>query len=185
MSIHMRFAAVGSIASFALLLTGCPSESGPKRSMSDVGSQIESQNAAQQQTDQAKAEADQKAKEAAAAAASQPPAEAPRTEAGRAPIGEGGYLVAIAGARRHVLNRVDDLAWTQAVQHFQATEGRLPKDHQEFMTKVIEPNGIDLGFKEEGQEFLYDPTPDSEHPWGTLYVVASEDAAAPPAGAPQ
>src|SRR5688572_16488476 len=122
MAVHMRLAAVGSIASFALLLAGCPSESGPKQSMSDVGAQIESQNTAQQQAEQAKAEADQKAKEAAAAAASQPPAET-KTEAQRAPIGEGGYLVAIAGARRHVLNRVDDLAWTQAVQHFQATEG--------------------------------------------------------------
>jgi hypothetical protein len=148
--------------------------------MADVGKQLEAQAAAESQQDQAKAESESKAKEAqAAAAATQPPAEQRRTEAGRAPIGEGGYLVAIAGARRHVLNRVDDLAWTQGVQHFQATEGRLPKDHNEFMTKIVEPLGIDLGFKEEGQEFLYDPAPTEDHPWGTVYVVEAEAQAAP------
>jgi hypothetical protein len=141
--------------------------------MAEVGAQLDAQTAEQKQQEQAKAEADQKAKDAAAAAA-QPPAEPVRREAGRAPIGEGGYLVAIAGARRHVLNRVDDLAWTQGVQHFQAAEGRLPKDHDEFMKKIVEPLGIDLGFKEEGQEFLYDPTPSEEHPWGTVYVVEAQ-----------
>jgi hypothetical protein len=180
MDIHKRLAAVCSVFSFALLLAGCPSESGPRQSMSEVGTRIDAQNAADQQTEQAKTEADRKAEEAKAAAANQPPAEASRTEAGRGSIGEGGYFTAIAGARRHVLNRVDDLAWTQAVQHFQATEGRLPKDHQEFMSKVVAPNDIDLGFKEEGQEFLYDPTPDPEHPWGALYVVEAETPAAPP-----
>jgi hypothetical protein len=143
--------------------------------MADVGAQLEAQGTAQAEQDRAKAEADRKAKEAQAAAeASLPPAEKPRTGAGRAPIGEGGYLVAIAGARRHVLNTLDDVAWRQAVQHFQATEGRLPKDHDEFMKKIVEPLGINLGFKEEGQEFLYDPTPTEENPWGTLYVVEVE-----------
>jgi hypothetical protein len=181
---HGKVVAVCSIAVAAVSLAGCGSgESGPRKSMSDVGAQIEAQDAAQTQREQAKAEADKQAAEAqaATAAANQPPAEKPRTEAGRASLGEGGYLVAIAGARRHVLNTVDDLAWTQAVQHFQATEGRLPKDHNEFMKKIVEPLGIDLGFKEEGQEFLYDPTPDQDHPWGTLYVVEAET---PPAPAP-
>ena len=40
---------------------------------------------------------------------------------------------------------------------FQATEGRLPKDHDEFMKKVVTPLEINLGYKEENQEFLYDP----------------------------
>lgn len=105
----------------------------------------------------------------------EPPADQGRAVAGRAPIGEGGYFVAIGGARRQILNRLEDLAWTQAVQHFQATEGRLPRDHQEFMTKIIEPLGIDLGYKEEDQEFLYDP---NEGQWGTVYVVAKEPAPA-------
>jgi hypothetical protein len=41
---------------------------------------------------------------------------------------------------------------------------------------VIEPNEIDLGFKEEHQEFLYDP---SEPPWGTLYIVEKMTATEP------
>lgn len=101
---------------------------------------------------------------------------APRTEAGRPTLEPGGYLTTIAGARRHILNRLDDLAWTQAVQHFQATEGRLPKDHAEFMTRIIEPLGIDLGYKEEDQEFLYDP---NEGSWGAVYVVERQQSTAP------
>ncbi len=158
----------------ALGMIGCDSgQSGPKQSMADVGRQIEAQETAKQQEEQAKAEAEKKAEEAQKAAAAGGSADGQKREAGRGSIGEGGYLVAIAGARRHVLNKVEDLAWTQAVQHFQATEGRLPKDHAEFMSKVIEPNGIDLGYKEEGQEFLYDP---SEGSWGTLYVVEAGTA---------
>jgi hypothetical protein len=142
--------------------------------MSQAGAQLEAEKDAEQQAATQAAEAE--AAKQAAASAPQSPAEPARTEAGRAPIGEGGYLVAIGGARRHVLNRVDDLAWTQAVQHFQATEGRLPKDHNEFMTRVIEPEGIPLGYIEEGQEFLYDP---QEGQWGTLYVVEKAPAPAP------
>jgi hypothetical protein len=158
-------------------VAGCDSSSsntGGGASMDQMAARLETQNDAEKK-EQGRLEAERKAEEArqAAAAASQPAAERPRREAGRAPIGEGGYFTAIAGARRHILNKVEDLAWTQGVQHFQATEGRLPKDHDEFMTKIVEPLGINLGFKEEGQEFLYDPTPDEEHPWGTVYVVES------------
>jgi len=175
---RLRFAVLAGFVAVAAV--GCGSEnSGPKQSMSQVGQQI---NAADQERAAAQAEAERKAKEeadAAAAVAAAQPVEPLRVEAGRASIGEGGYLTAIAGARRHVLNKVDDLAWTQGVQHFQASEGRLPKDHNEFMKKIVEPLGIDLGFKEEGTEFLYDPTPSEEHPWGTLYVVAADAASAP------
>ena len=181
MAEFLKFGVVCSLFISAVGFVGCDSGgSGQRQSMSQTGQQLEAQAAVQQQEEQVKQEAERKAQEAqAAAAANQPPAEQPRTKAGRADIGQGGYLTAIAGARRHVLNRVESLAWTQAVQHFQATEGRLPKDHNEFMKKVVEPNGIDLGIKEEGQEFLYDPTPSEEHPWGTLYVVAAEAEATP------
>jgi hypothetical protein len=176
MAIYNQALAGCLLGALAIGITSCDSgSSGPRKSMADVGKQLDAQSSVDKQQEQAKAEADRKAQEAqAAAAANQPPAEKPRTEAGRGSIGEGGYLTAIAGARRHVLNRVEDLAWTQSVQHFQASEGRLPKDHNEFMKKIVEPQGIDLGFKEEGQEFLYDPTPNEDHPWGTVYVVEAE-----------
>ena len=111
-----------------------------------------------------------------------PPSEQPTTGdtttvAGSATLGQGGgYYSAIAGARRHISHRVESLAWTQAVQHFKAQEGRLPKDHEEFMSKVVAPLEIDLGFIEEDQEFLYDP---SEGEWGTLYVVSKDETPAP------
>jgi hypothetical protein len=72
------------------------------------------------------------------------------------------------------------LAWQQAVSHFQATNGRLPKDHAEFMKQIVEANGIDLGFKEENQEFLYDPNDKTQGPYGTLFVVEKTAEAAPP-----
>jgi hypothetical protein len=137
--------------------------------MDALASQVDAQNAARKQQEAAaaaKAAADQQA--AAAQAAQQPPADPERKVAGRGQVQFGGYYGAIAGARRHIMNKVDDLAWTQAVQHFQATEGRLPKDHAEFMSKIVTPLGINLGHIDEGQEFLYDP---KGGPWGQLYVV--------------
>jgi hypothetical protein len=123
------------ISALTIGAVGCDSgSSGGGGSMSQAGSQLEAEKVAEQAA-ATKAAEEEAAKQQAAANAPQAPAEPARTEAGRAPIGEGGYLVAIGGARRHVLNKVDDLAWTQAVQHFQATEGRLPKDHAEFMSR--------------------------------------------------
>lgn len=183
MATNGQFVVAFAVTLGVLGLSGCDSGgTGPRKSMSRAAAQLEAQSAAKarQEQVQADAEAERKAETAQEpAAASEPPAEKPRTEAGRAPIGEGGYLTAIAGARRHVLNRVEDLAWTQGVQHFQATEGRLPKDHDEFMKRIVQELGIDLGFKEEAQEFLYDPTPTEGHPWGTVYVVEADTQPAP------
>jgi hypothetical protein len=164
---------------FTFGLLGCSSDSSSGGgSMSQAAAQLEAEKTAEQQAEQKTAADAQAAQQSAAA--QQAAVEKPRTEAGRGSIGEGGYLVAIAGARRHVLNKVEDLAWTQGVQHFQAEHGRLPKDHAEFMSRIVEPLGIDLGYIEEGQEFLYDP---NEGQWGTLYVVQKADAAGP--GTPQ
>jgi hypothetical protein len=135
--------------------------------MGAMASAIDARKASEQQQQQAQAEAERAAADAQQTAAEQQPAESNRRVAGREGVGEGGYYTAIVGARRHVLNRVESLAWIQAVQHFQATNGRLPKDHAEFMRTINELQ-INLGYKEENQEFLYDP---SEGQWGTLYVV--------------
>jgi hypothetical protein len=151
---------------------GCDSgsNSGGGQSMDAMVNAIESQKAAQQQAQQAEPPAQEVGTE------EQPPAEPERRVAGRESVAPGGYYTAIVGARRHVLNKVESLAWIQGVQHFQATNGRLPKDHAEFMSQIVQPLGIDLGFKEENQEFLYDP---GEGQWGTLYVVEKETQPAP------
>jgi hypothetical protein len=177
MDYQTRTLALCIATALMIVASGCGSDStSGGGSMSQAAAQLEAEKTAQQQTEQQAAADAQAAQQAAAAAQQAAAQQQPRTEAGRGSIGEGGYLVAIAGARRHVLNKVDDLAWTQGVQHFQAENGRLPKDHAEFMSKIVDPLGIDLGYIEEGQEFLYDP---NEGQWGTLYVVEKVDAAAP------
>jgi hypothetical protein len=169
------------LCGFVASAIGCGSSDksgggGGGTSMDAMAAQLDAQNAARKQQETAAAE--QKAVEAQAA---QTPTEPEKKAAGRGQVQFGGYYGAIAGARRHIMNKLERLPWLQAVQHFQATEGRLPKDHAEFMKKVVEPLGINLGFKEEDQEFLYDP---SVPPWGELYVVAKETAESPPAEAP-
>jgi hypothetical protein len=97
------------------------------------------------------------------------PAEGGRTTAGAATVGEGGgYYSAIVGAHRHITTRVDDLAWKQAIQHYKATNGNMPKDHAEFMSGVIDGFGIALPPLEEGEEYLWIP---DEGQFGELYVV--------------
>lgn len=52
--------------------------------------------------------------------------------------------------------QISELAITQAVQLFHATEGRYPKDHEEFMTRVIRQNGIRLPELSPGKRYEYD-----------------------------
>jgi hypothetical protein len=139
--------------------------------MDAMADQIDAQNAARKKQEEAaaaKAAAEQQA------AAAQTPAEPEKKAAGRGKVQFGGYFGAIAGARRHVMNEAESWAWKQAVSHFKATEGRKPKDHDEFMKKIVTPLGIDLGHKEEDEEFLYDPNGESDGDFGQLYVVKKE-----------
>lgn len=118
--------------------------------------------------------------EAAAAAAAQP-AEGGRMAAGAGTVGQGGgYYSAIVAAHRHITTRVDDLAWTQALQHHKATTGEMPKTNEEFL-KIMEEGGIPLPELEQGQELFWDP---SEGDWGTLYIVEPNPAAAQPGEQP-
>ena len=165
-----------------ILVAGCDSSTSSNTSsgssMDAMASAVDAQKAAQQQ-EQARAEAEQQAA-AEQAAAEQQATEPQRQMAGRERVAPGGYANAIIGARRHILNQTESWAWQQAVSHFQATNGRLPKDHAEFMKQVVEPNGINLGFKEVNQEFLYDPNDKTQGPYGTLFVVEKEAAPAVP-----
>jgi hypothetical protein len=177
MAVTKQFSGWMLAIAFVLSAVGCgsPSDSASSgrggASMDDMAAQLDVQEAARQK-EQARLEAEKKAQEeAAAAAASEEPA---RTAAGRSKVGEGSYYTAIVGARRHILNEAESWAWKQAVQHFKATEGRKPKDHDEFMKQVVVPLEIDLGYKEENQEFLYDPAAESDGDLGVLYVVEKE-----------
>jgi hypothetical protein len=165
MNLLKSLAGLGLMA--AVLAPGCDSTSstGGGASMEQLAA-ASAQQAADQKKEDEQAEAQRQAE--AAQRAAQPPAPPPLKRAGRPQVGEGGYLTAIVGARRRILNEADRWPWIQAVQHFKAEHGRLPKDNAEFMTKVVEPLEINLGYKEENEEFFYDP---NEGDWGELYVV--------------
>lgn len=132
----------------------------------------------QQAADEAARKAAEEAAAQQAAAAAQPSG---RTTAGAGTVGEGGgYYSAIVAAHRHITTRVDDLAWTQALQHHKATTGEMPKTNEEFL-KIMAEGGIPLPELEQGQELVWDP---SEGEWGTLYIVEPNPAAAQPGEQP-
>jgi hypothetical protein len=45
----------------------------------------------------------------------------------------------------------------QALNFFKSSEGRAPKDHDEFMQKIIQPNNIQLPELPAGQRYVWDP----------------------------
>lgn len=59
----------------------------------------------------------------------------------------------------------------QALNLYKALEGRMPKDHDEFMAKIIEPNRIALPELPNGQRYEFNPE------LGELWVVPVEDPA--------
>ncbi len=52
--------------------------------------------------------------------------------------------------------QISGMTVNQAVEMFRATEGRYPKDYQEFKSKVIEAKQIRLPVPGEGLEYQYD-----------------------------
>ena len=58
---------------------------------------------------------------------------------------------------------VFDISIPQAVQYFKASEGRVPKNHAEFMAKIIEPNNLMLPVLIDG--LVYQFNPEKEELW--------------------
>jgi hypothetical protein len=172
--------------------SGCDSSSSSNSggaSMDQVAGAVDAQKTAKQQQDEtsaaAKAAGDKKAADEAAA---KPPAEPEKKVVGRAPVAPGGgYYSAIIGARRHILNESESWAWKQGVGSFRATNGRKPKDNNEFMKQVITAMDIPLPHKEENEEYFYDPKGETDGDFGQLYVVEKQPApnnGSVPGGAP-
>lgn len=107
------------------------------------------------------------------AAAKQPPAPpVPATDAGsqtiekKAAVGAGvkgrGYAVGpITTPVASYFAIRERLAYEvqipEAMKLFQATEGRLPKSHEEFMERIVKENQIHLPLLPEGHKYIYDP----------------------------
>lgn len=80
---------------------------------------------------------------------------------------DGSYMGAIMAANRSIRNKLDDIAWKKSVQLYQARNGHLPRNTEEFLN-LVQSEGTPLPEIEEGHEFEYDP---SEGQFGTLYEV--------------
>jgi len=83
-----------------------------------------------------------------------------------------------------MVERVSMIAVDQAIALFMATEGRYPKDHEEFMEKIIRANNMKLPVLPNGGQYKYD---EQAHALMVVYPAAQGGAApgaapAPPAG---
>jgi hypothetical protein len=75
---------------------------------------------------------------------------------GRTLHDQGSYLSAVGSARfraehQMILNQIH-----HALNLYQAEHGEFPKSHDEFMSRIIEPNFIELPELEAGYEYWYD-----------------------------
>ena len=61
-----------------------------------------------------------------------------------------------AGAYGPAVQKISNIQIVQAVNLFNAAEGRYPKDHEEFMTEVIKKNNIRLAMLPHGSIYKYD-----------------------------
>lgn len=69
----------------------------------------------------------------------------------------GGYFGAIGGARFYAEHSMIFNNMKHSLDLFNATEGRYPNSHEEFMTTIIQANQIALPELDPGVEYLYDP----------------------------
>ena len=71
------------------------------------------------------------------------------------------------------VEKVSILAVDHAIQIFNATEGRYPSNHDEFMDKVIRSNGIKLPVLPSGGQYKYD---ESRHELVVVYPEKATEA---------
>lgn len=69
----------------------------------------------------------------------------------------GGYLGAVAGARFYAEHSMIFNNMKHSLDLFNASEGRYPNSHEEFMTAIIQANQIALPELDPGVEYIYDP----------------------------
>ena len=103
------------------------------------------------------AEAIEAQKKAEALAATEATVAANKNALGRRQARSGGYLGAVAKGRLSALRGMENAQVTQALNLYWGSTGEYPKSHDEFMTKVIQANGISLEQLEEPYEYWYNP----------------------------
>lgn len=97
------------------------------------------------------------AKQEAPAPAPQP--ERKKAEAGVTGRGNygGGFGTTALSTRVRVQEKLEFLQVDEALKLYKATNGELPKSHEEFMEKIIKANQIHLPQLQPGDKYIYDP----------------------------
>ena len=136
-------------------LTGCsgedPFDTGPTRSAAPEGLGITTDTVESAGAPVAKQEAPKPKPE-------QVEAKAGVTGRGNYGSGFGGGMGTTAlSTYVRVQEKVEFLQVDQALKLYQASNGELPKSHDEFMEKVIKANQIMLPKLQEGDKYIYDP----------------------------
>lgn len=94
------------------------------------------------------------------------PKPAPKREEAKAGVtGRGNYGSGFGGGMGttalstyvRVQEKVEFLQVDQALKLYKATNGELPKSHEEFMEKIIKANQISLPELQPGDKYIYDP----------------------------
>lgn len=65
-------------------------------------------------------------------------------------------IAAYGGGATYAIAQSAKLGVTHALRMFNALEGRYPKDHEEFMEKIIKANGIQLPVLPGKRRYMYD-----------------------------
>ena len=81
-------------------------------------------------------------------------------------------ITAPLSAYSPMVERIEMSSIKQAVDLFQAENGRFPKDYEEFMEKVVKPNNIRLPVLPYGGKYQYD-----EKTHSLMIVRSGQDAA--------
>jgi hypothetical protein len=76
---------------------------------------------------------------------------------GRRSRAAGGYLGAVGATRFYAEHQMIINNINYALKLFEASEGRYPQSHEEFMDKIIRANNIQLPELVEGEEYIYVP----------------------------
>lgn len=156
----LRITALAACGATLLWLSGCggssSADSAPKPK-TGIAAEIEARNKVQAEQ---KATAEKLAAEQAEAARL---AEAPSVatkddmQRGHSLQGSKSYLGTVARTRFTAENQLQLHTITHALQLFWGSEGRYPKDTEEFMKRVIEPNEIQLPELAGDYEYWFNP----------------------------
>ena len=84
---------------------------------------------------------------------------------------------AIGGVYRRALAKAELWPIAQGLQHFQASNGRLPKTNEEFHQKVMKEMQIPYPDMEEGYELVFDRETYDNESFGLHQQLIGEEAA--------